>query len=111
MPPSYGGPYQLGGTLGRGGIGTVYRARDSRSQEEVALKLLSTGSALDPIVAKRLLREFRALGELSQPDGVRVFGAGVYQGYPYLAMELIEGLDLRRYLSMDLGQSPRASIF
>src|SRR5690606_31398037 len=54
MPPKVIGPYTIISTLGKGGIGTVYRALDSRSDEEVALKLLRTGPALDSVVAKRL---------------------------------------------------------
>lgn len=102
MPPRNVGPYQIESTLGRGGVGTVFRARDERTNEDVALKLLSTGPALDPVAARRLVREFEALAELSHPNVVRVFDAGVYRGYPYLVMELVEGLDLRSYLSIDL---------
>jgi serine/threonine protein kinase len=108
MPPKVIGPYSVLSTLGKGGIGTVYRALDSRSGEEVALKLLSTGPALDSVVAKRLVREFEALAELSHPNVVRVFDAGVHHGYPYLVMELVEGLDLRTYLSVDLADTPAA---
>jgi serine/threonine protein kinase len=79
----------------------VYRAQDLRSGDEIALKLLSTGSALDPLAAKRLAREFETLYALNHPNVVRVFDAGVHHGYPYLAMELVEGLDLRRYLLID----------
>jgi serine/threonine protein kinase len=109
MPPKLVGPYRVVSTLGKGGIGTVYRARDSRTNEEVALKLLTTGPALDSVVAKRLVREFEALAELSHPNVVRVFDAGVHHGYPYLVMELVEGLDLRSYLSIDLEQAPPAT--
>lgn len=88
----------------------MFRARDDRSNEDVALKLLSTGPALDPIAARRMVREFEALAELAHPNVVRVFDAGVFQGYPYLVMELIEGLDLRSYLSVDL-REPHVSPF
>ena len=91
MPPNVVGPYRIENTLGKGGVGTVFRARDVRSNEDVALKLLSTGPALDPIAARRMVREFEALAELAHPNVVRVFDAGV-----------IEGLDLRSYLSIDL---------
>ena len=87
--------------LGSGGVGTVFRAQDLKRGGEVALKLLSTGGALDPLAARRLAREFETLYELDHPNIVRVFDAGVHQGYPYLAMELIEGLDLKRYLDLD----------
>jgi eukaryotic-like serine/threonine-protein kinase len=100
MPPKVIGPYRVLDTLGAGGVGTVYRAVDRRSNEAVALKLLSAGPALDPRAARRLAREFETLADLAHPNVVKVFDTGVFQGYPYLAMELIEGLTLRHYLSM-----------
>ena len=110
VPPQVVGPYSIETTLGRGGIGTVFRARDVRTNEDVALKLLSTGPALDPVAARRMVREFEALAELSHPNVVRVFDAGVFQGYPYLVMELVEGLDLRSYLSIDL-RAPKPRLY
>jgi eukaryotic-like serine/threonine-protein kinase len=100
MPPKVIGPYRVLETLGSGGVGTVYRAIDRRTGESAALKLLSTGPALDPKAARRLAREFETLRDLSHPNIVKVYDTGVYQGYPYLAMELIEGLTLRHYLSL-----------
>ena len=76
-----------------------------------ALKLLSTGPALDPRAARRLAREFETLADLSHPNVVKVFDTGVYQGYPYLAMELVEGLTLRHYLdARACSGSPRAVV-
>ncbi len=98
MPPRLIGPYRISSTLGKGGIGTVFRASDRRTGDEVALKLLSTGPALEPVAAKRMVREFETLARLSHPNVVRVFDAGVHKGYPYLVMELVEGLDLRSHL-------------
>ncbi len=100
MPPKVIGPYRVLETLGSGGVGTVYRAIDRRSGETAALKLLSTGPALDPKAARRLAREFETLQDLSHPNVVRVYDTGVFQGYPYLAMELVEGLTLRHYLEL-----------
>lgn len=101
MPPNVIGPYRVLETLGTGGVGTVYRAVDRRTNEAVALKLLSTGPALDARAARRLAREFETLADLSHPNVVRVFDTGVHLGYPYLAMELVEGLTLRHYLSLE----------
>ena len=101
MPPKMIGPYQILSVLGSGGIGSVYRAVDQRTNDEVALKLLSSGPALDPVAARRMAREFEALYELEHPNIVRVFDTGVYRGYPYLTMELIEGLTLREFLTVD----------
>jgi serine/threonine protein kinase len=106
MPPKVIGPYRVLDTLGAGGAGTVYRAIDRRSNEKVALKLLSNGPALDPRAARRLAREFETLATLSHPNVVRVFDTGVFQGYPYLAMELVEGLTLRPYLSVSRTENP-----
>ena len=100
MPPKVIGPYRVLETLGSGGVGTVYRAIDRRTGETAALKLLSTGPALDPRAARRLAREFETLRDLSHPNVVKVYDTGVFQGYPYLAMELVEGLTVRHYLSL-----------
>jgi serine/threonine protein kinase len=100
LPPRTIGPYRVLETLGSGGVGTVYRAIDRRTGESAALKLLSTGPALDPRAARRLAREFETLQELSHPNVVKVFDTGVFHGYPYLAMELVDGLNLRQYLSL-----------
>ncbi|WP_050727496.1 serine/threonine-protein kinase [Vulgatibacter incomptus] len=110
MPPRLVGPYRIVSTLGKGGIGTVFRASDRRTGDEVALKLLSTGPALEPAAAKRMAREFETLARLAHPNVVRVFDAGVHRGYPYLVMELVEGLDLRSYLEIDLEPSARRAM-
>jgi len=100
MPPKLIGPYRVIETLGSGGVGTVYRALDRRTSDPVALKLLSAGPALDTRAARRLAREYETLADLAHPNVVRVFDVGVFQGYPYLVMELIEGLTLRNYLNL-----------
>jgi serine/threonine protein kinase len=112
MPPKLIGPYRVLETLGSGGVGTVYRALDRRTSDPVALKLLSAGPALDTRAARRLAREYETLADLAHPNVVKVFDVGVFQGYPYLVMELIEGLTLRNYLDlrgMDL-LSPSGSV-
>ena len=101
MAPRVIGPYRVLETLGSGGVGTVYHAVDRRTGDPAALKLLSTGPALDPKAARRLAREFETLQHLAHPNVVKVYDTGVYQGYPYLAMELVEGLTLRPYLELD----------
>jgi serine/threonine protein kinase len=96
------GQYRLLNVLGSGGAGTVYRAVDPTG-EAVALKVLSAGREMDARAAKRLAREFETLYELSHPNVVRVIDGGVHQGCPFLVMELIEGLTLRNYLSVESG--------
>lgn len=100
MRPKVIGPYRVVETLGSGGIGTVFRALDGRTNEAVALKLLSGGPAMDSRAAKRLVREFETLVDLSHPNVVKVYDTGVFQSSPYLVMELIEGLTLREYLNL-----------
>ncbi|HYQ82038.1 MAG TPA: serine/threonine-protein kinase [Anaeromyxobacteraceae bacterium] len=102
MPPRVIGAWEITAIIGRGGIGTVYRARHRATGEPAAVKLLGPPPAVDPTAARRLAREYEALRELDHPNVVRVFEAGVCEGYGYLAMELVEGLDLRSYLSADL---------
>jgi serine/threonine protein kinase len=100
------GPWEIVSVVGRGGIGIVYRARNSKTGRLAALKLLGPAPVVDPRSARRLAREFEVLQRLDHPNVVRVFEAGVWEGYSYLAMELVEGLDLRTFLSpqLDLGQ-------
>ena len=102
VPPRNVGPYEVISIIGRGGIGTVYRALHRQTRRQVALKLVGPPPACDPGAARRLAREFEALERLDHPNVVRVYEAGVYESYSFLAMELVEGLDLRSYLSPTL---------
>ena len=108
MLPKVIGPYRVLETLGSGGVGTVYRAMDGRTNDLVAVKLLSGGPALDSRAAQRLRREFDTLTDLSHPNVVKVYDTGVFQRSPYLVMELVEGLTLRDYLSLR-GEDPKSS--
>jgi eukaryotic-like serine/threonine-protein kinase len=99
VPPRRVGPYVIVSVIGRGGIGTVYRARHATSGRLAAVKVLGPVPAVDAIAARRLAREYDVLRTLDHPHVVRVYEAGVSEGYSFLAMELVEGLDLRAYLS------------
>jgi serine/threonine protein kinase len=88
--------------IGRGGIGTVYRARHRESSALAAVKVLPPSPAADATAARRLAREYEVLRGLDHPNVVRVLEAGVSEGYSYIAMELVLGLDLRAYLSPSL---------
>ncbi len=83
----------------------MYRARHLLDGMPAAVKLLGPAPAVDPTSARRLAREFEVLRALEHPNVVRVFDAGQEEGYSWLAMELVEGLDLRTYLA-PLGGSP-----
>lgn len=80
-------------------MGTVYRARHLLDGMPAAVKLLGPAPAVDPTSARRLAREFEVLRALQHPNVVRVFDAGQAEGYSWLAMELVDGLDLRTYLA------------
>ncbi len=106
------GPYRLTRIIGRGGLGVVYRALDTRTQAEVALKLL-TQPAKDTTAARRLAREFRALSGIQHRHIVRVLDAGAHEEMPYLVMELVDGLPLRAWLDArfdEPGWRPRAPL-
>ena len=97
--PHYIGPWEIISVIGRGGIGVVYRTVHRTTGRLAALKLLGPAPLVDPRAARRLAREFEVLQRLDHPNIVRVYEAGVHEGYSYLAMELVEGLDLRAFLS------------
>jgi len=101
------GPWEIVSVIGRGGVGIVYRARHRTTRQLAALKLLGPAPVVDPRAARRLAREYEVLQRLDHPNVVRVFEAGAWEGYSYLAMELVEGLDLRSFLSPALvGDQP-----
>ncbi len=104
MPPQRVGPFQILSVIGRGGIGTVYRGRHVETGALAAVKLLGPAPAVDGNAARRLAREFEVLRTMDHPNVVRVYEAGVTDGYSYLAMELVEGLDLRTFLSPALDE-------
>ncbi|PWT88973.1 MAG: protein kinase, partial [Acidobacteria bacterium] len=93
------GPYVIVDSIGSGGMGEVYRAKDERLGRDVAIKILSQQLTDDSDALKRFERESRTLAALSHPNVVAVFDVGREQGISYLVMELLEGESLRRRLS------------
>ena len=85
------GPYEVVGALGAGGMGQVYRARDSRLGREVALKILSDLVASDPERIARFEREARTLASLSHPNIAGIHGLEDSGGVQALVLELVEG--------------------
>jgi len=108
VPPRRVGPYEILSVIGRGGIGTVYRGRHLETGRLAAVKVLGPSPVVDATAARRLAREYEVLRTLDHPNVVRVYDAGVSEGYSYLAMELVLGLDLRAYLSPELDGAARA---
>lgn len=92
------GPYQLLRPLGIGGMGTVYLARHQRLQREVAIKLLPRSLNDSPGWRERFDREMTAVAALEHPNIVRATDAGEANGWHYLVMEYLEGLDLSQVL-------------
>src|SRR5271169_4984750 len=93
------GPYEIVASLGAGGMGEVYRARDPRLGREVAVKVLPTYFCRDPDRLRRFEQEARTAGALNHPNIVAVYDVGTHAGAPYLVTELLEGATLRQRLS------------
>ena len=85
------GPYQIESLLGAGGMGEVYRARDTRLDRTVAIKILTQGVADTPEVRQRFEREARAVSSLSHPHICVLYDVGNQDGIEYLVMEFLEG--------------------
>ena len=92
------GPYVVQTLLGQGGMGDVYRARDTRLNREVALKLLPPAFVNDVDRRARFDREAQAIATLSHPNVVSIFDTGADQKQVYVVMELLEGETLRERL-------------
>ncbi|MCL6501328.1 MAG: protein kinase [Pirellulales bacterium] len=102
------GPYQILAFVGSGGMGEVYRARDSRLEREVAIKVLPEAYAEDAQAVGRFFREMRAVAALSHPNIVTIFDIGTEGGLAYAVMELLHGQTLRRRTQQGLLEWPRA---
>jgi eukaryotic-like serine/threonine-protein kinase len=92
------GPYQILATLGAGGMGEVYRARDSRLDREVAIKVLSEHLSNNPDALARFEREGKAVAALSHPNILVLYDVGIEQAISFVVTELLEGETLRTRL-------------
>ena len=93
------GPYQIVEPLGAGGMGEVYRARDTRLDRIVAVKVLAADLAGRPEVYQRFEREGRAVSALNHANICSLFDIGNHEGMPYLVMECLEGETLAERLT------------
>ena len=93
------GPFEIVGPIGTGGMGEIYRARDTRLARDVALKVLSVESVSDPVRLERFAQEARAASALNHPNIVTIFEIGDTEEAPYIAMELVDGRTLRAMLA------------
>ena len=89
------GPYEILAPLGAGGMGEVYRARDTRLGREVAVKVLPAELASDPERLARFEKEARSASALNHPNIVTIYDIGSENGVSYIAMERVEGATLR----------------
>ena len=85
------GPYEITGPLGSGGMGEVYRARDTKLNRDVALKILPELFALDPDRLARFKREAQVLASLNHPNIAIIYGFEESDGVHALVLELVEG--------------------
>ena len=93
------GPYEIVSSLGAGGMGEFYRARDTRLAREVAIKVIPAELSRDPERIRRFEQEARAAGGLNHPNVCAVYDLGTHEGSPYVVMELLEGETLRKGLA------------
>jgi serine/threonine-protein kinase len=87
--------YTIDAVIGQGGMGSVYRAHDTRLDRRVALKVISDESAQREDARGRLVREARSAAALDHPNAVSIFDVGELEGAPYIVMELVSGRTLR----------------
>ena len=93
-----GGRYRVMGLLARGGMATVYQARDERLDRSVAVKIIHPDHAKDQEFLDRLADEAKTVARLGHPNIVAVFDQGTHEGTPYVVMEYVRGRTLREVL-------------
>ncbi len=102
------GPYEIQSPLGAGGMGEVYRARDTRLDRMVAVKVLPSSFAADADRLQRFEREARSVAALNHPNILAVHDIGTHDGAPYMVCELLEGETLRERLQGGVLSSRKA---
>ena len=94
------GDYQVLRKLGQGAMGQVYLARQLSLKREVALKILRRDHAANPVALKRFQAEAEAVAQVTHPNIVQVFAVGELDGLRYIALEYVDGRNLREYLAL-----------
>src|SRR5205823_5615429 len=92
------GPYEIIAPLGAGGMGEVYRARDTRLDRDVAIKVLPANLSADSNLRQRLEREAKAVSKMSHPHICTLHDIGHQDGVDFLVMEYLEGETLEQRL-------------
>ena len=106
-PGSHLGPYEILAPLGAGGMGEVYRARDTKLNRDVALKVLPELFALDPDRLARFKREAQVLASLNHPNIGAIYGLEESNGVQALILELVEGETLGEVIARAAAESGR----
>jgi eukaryotic-like serine/threonine-protein kinase len=107
------GPYEIVSSLGAGGMGEVYRAKDTRLERTVAIKVLPSHLSSSPEIRQRFEREAKTISQLSHPHICALYDVGNQEGIEYLVMEYLEGQTLADRLAkgaLPLDQSLRIAI-
>ncbi len=104
------GPYEVLAPLGAGGMGEVYRARDTRLDRTVAIKVLAESLASDPQLRDRFEREARALSALNHPHICTLFDVGHQDGVDFLVLEHLEGETVAERLTRSGGLNPNEAL-
>jgi serine/threonine protein kinase len=95
------GPYEIQSLIGAGGMGEVYRARDTRLDRDVALKVLHADVATNPARLERFQREAKTVASLNHPNIVTLHSVEENAGVRFLTMELVEGQGLEKVLTSE----------
>src|SRR5580704_906347 len=90
------GPYEILDPIGAGGMGEVYRAKDTRLDRTVAVKILPAHLSSDPVRKQRFEREAKIISSLNHPNICVLYDVGQHDGIDYLVMECIEGETLSK---------------
>jgi serine/threonine-protein kinase len=104
------GRYRVLGVLGRGAMGVVYRGVDETLDRPVAVKVMSAGAGADADSRARFKREAQAAARLQHPNIVTIYELGEHEGAPFMALELLEGVDLQHAIEAGLRPDPKVTL-
>ncbi len=104
------GKYQIVAKIGQGAMGNVHRAHDPILSRDVAIKTMSAGVGADDDLRRRFLREAQSAARLNHPNIITIYDFGEEQGHLYIAMELLEGADLKEVINRKRPMSLEAKL-
>jgi serine/threonine-protein kinase len=108
--PSQIGRYRVLDVLGQGAMGVVYRGVDASLDRQVAIKVMSAGAMADAESRARFKREGQAAARLQHPNIVTIYELGEHEGSPFMALELLDGVDLQHAIESGLRPNPKATL-